>query len=111
MVLVRRVIDEALSGIRSLHAEDIPDHHQCAFGQWYYGAGQKLASRLPRFREIESEHAAIHASARALLDALEHGDAQTVNRLSGEIESAKARFVERLEQLAADAETNLEVSP
>jgi diguanylate cyclase len=46
-------------------AED--SHHQCRFGQWYYGNELKIIHDHPSFVAIEKEHTHMHKLARQLL--------------------------------------------
>jgi len=50
-----------------LEADLADDSHQlCAFGQWYYSAGNTHLHRLPVFKQIEGMHTAMHTLARDL---------------------------------------------
>ncbi len=41
-------------------------HHHCAFGQWFYSAGNAHLRKLPAFKQIEDLHAVMHGHAREL---------------------------------------------
>lgn len=105
---VLRVLDEMVTTVRSKHAADIPDHHHCAFGQWYYSVGRELAGQMPEFRDIEPVHAEVHALSKAVLDDLDRGDAVSAARHARELESAKNAVIDRLQKLADAAEKQLE---
>ncbi|KAF0103841.1 MAG: hypothetical protein FD187_1523 [bacterium] len=47
---------------------DIADdaHHQCAFGQWFYGPANASLRGLPSFRKVEEMHQIMHNRAREL---------------------------------------------
>ncbi len=107
-VFVLKVLEETAASVRSKHAADIPDHHQCAFGQWYYGVGRERLGQMPEFLDIESAHAEVHALAKAVLDDLDKGDEASVSRHARELESARDMVIERLQNLAAAAEKRVE---
>lgn len=55
------------------------DGHECAFGQWFYGAERtkqekELPSLVPLFRAIDSAHLSLHASAKDIRTAIESGN-------------------------------------
>ena len=53
--------DAILNGV-TVEAEHNPMlPTQCAFGEWYYGAGQAFMA-LPDFRQIEEPHDALHTT-------------------------------------------------
>jgi diguanylate cyclase (GGDEF)-like protein len=41
-------------------------HQQCAFGQWYYGAGNAHLRRLETFQKVEAMHEVVHKLGRDL---------------------------------------------
>lgn len=41
-------------------------HHQCAFGRWYYSAGNAHLRRLETFRKVEAMHETMHKLGRDL---------------------------------------------
>lgn len=70
--LARRIVDHAdwiRKVIQSLKEKntvtDLPDHHNCHLGKWYYGEGQEIIKALPPrvqevFRNIEEPHRLVH---------------------------------------------------
>ena len=41
-------------------------HHQCAFGNWYYSAGNAHLRRLETFQKVEAMHETVHSLGRDL---------------------------------------------
>ena len=55
-----------LAGRQTLNASEVTDHHQCAFGKWYYGDGMKQYGSLKVFKELEAPHAHLHSNVREI---------------------------------------------
>ena len=59
----RAKLEGLLQGRQTLGLGEVSDHHQCAFGQWYFGGeGQKLG-HLPIFKTVGDHHGKVHAHA------------------------------------------------
>ncbi|MGC9127691.1 MAG: CZB domain-containing protein [Acidithiobacillus sp.] len=103
-VFVDKIQTELTDTVRRQHASDLPDHHQCSFGQWYDGLGKELAGNIREFQEVAAPHAEVHRISKALLDALDRGDTPEVSRLSSALEAAKQQVIQNLEALVQCAE-------
>ena len=83
------------------------DHHTCRLGQWYYeGEGRECFSQLPGYREIESPHTRVHASAAAALRAHAGGDERGAVQAISEMEKASMAVLEGLERMAQQGEAD-----
>jgi hypothetical protein len=51
------------------------DHHECALGRWYYGAGQEFLGD-PDFDALREPHRAMHETCEQIIEALRHGRRQ-----------------------------------
>ncbi|MFE3573217.1 methyl-accepting chemotaxis protein [Lysinibacillus sp. NPDC059133] len=51
------------------HKETIKTHHQCKFGEWYYGHFEEYRN-LPEYRQIEQPHELVHRAAQKLVNEL-----------------------------------------
>ncbi|MGE7693163.1 methyl-accepting chemotaxis protein [Lysinibacillus sp. NPDC094177] len=51
------------------HKETIKTHHQCTFGEWYYGHFEQYKN-LPEYRQIEQPHELVHMAAQKLVNEL-----------------------------------------
>ena len=60
---------------RDLSAEA---HHNCRFGQWYYGAGAQAFAGHAGFLQIESEHERMHRFAARLLQCSARGQVNSL---------------------------------
>lgn len=106
-VFADKIQQELTDSVRRQHASDLPDHHQCSFGQWYDVRGKELAGNTQEFQEVVAPHAEVHRIGKALLDALDRGDTPEVSRLSSALESAKQQTIQNLEALVQHAEQQL----
>jgi len=106
-LLVDQIQNEIVSTKRNLHAAELPDHHQCDFGKWYDDLGKELAGNSREFQEIATPHAEVHQTGKALLNALDRGDAAEVARQSAALEAAKQQVIQKLQALAESAEAQL----
>lgn len=57
---VKRVLHHLDGAALHLSTAEICDHHQCRFGQWYYGHGKQHYGDLQAFIELEPIHIAVH---------------------------------------------------
>ena len=95
-----RTFAQALVGGVAVGDDQVPlSHHDCTFGKWYYGDGQKLA-HLPSFKSIETTHQQLHdtysiifgylfGNQRNLWAKLFGTKASTINRQKAEAELDK----------------------
>lgn len=80
-------IASCLNGDLTLDPSQLPDHHNCRFGKWYFGEGMQMCGNLPSFRAIDEPHAKIHALAKEAVSACNAGDKARAERLYKEMEN------------------------
>jgi methyl-accepting chemotaxis protein len=76
------------------------DHHECAFGKWYYGEGRRQAEKLapelsPLFEKFEAPHRKLHQSAIKISEAFEQANRQ----LSAQLREAKSDHLKWMHQV------------
>ncbi len=49
-----------LSGLDVTQEQTPVDHHECGFGRWYFGVGQKHFGHLDTYEGIEIPHKVLH---------------------------------------------------
>ena len=69
----KRVLDGVLQRTQ-LHANDLPDHHNCRLGKWYMAAQNTPLAALPAFRNLDAPHARVHDHGKRALDCKDKGD-------------------------------------
>ncbi len=69
----KKRLAELVAGKTALTSSDIVDHHNCAFGKWYFGRGMEIFNHLPVFKQIDEYHARVHDTARKVCDLYNSG--------------------------------------
>ncbi len=82
-------------------AQEIPDHHHCAFGRWYDDVGRQLYGKLPAFSALEGTHSQVHQVAKALYAALRAGNQEEAARLESELAHQEQEIMDKLDALGA----------
>ncbi len=90
----------------ALRPDDVPNHHACAFGQWYDSEGRTRFGGFASFQAIDSEHRRAHALARRLVEAERAGRATERERVGIELRQTHARIARLLHELDADAQAS-----
>ncbi|MFZ6007520.1 MAG: methyl-accepting chemotaxis protein [Nitrospirota bacterium] len=80
-------IASCLKGDTTLDPSQLPDHHNCRFGKWYFGEGMQMCGNLSSFKAVDEPHARIHAMAKEAVSACNAGDKLKAERLYKEIEN------------------------
>jgi len=68
------------------------DGHECNFGHWYYGDGEKRYGHLPEYRDAEAVHLRIHGLAQQLVLQNEHGEESISRQTESELIGAAEEF-------------------
>jgi methyl-accepting chemotaxis protein len=80
-------IGACLKGDLALDPSQLPDHHNCRFGKWYFGEGMQMCGNLPSFKAVDAPHVRVHALAKEAVSAHNSGDKLKAERLYKEIEN------------------------
>ncbi|WP_333656178.1 CZB domain-containing protein, partial [Dissulfurispira sp.] len=80
-------IASCLKGDLALDPSQLPDHHNCRFGKWYFGEGMQMCGNLPSFKAVNDPHVRIHALAKEAVSAHNSGDKLKAERLYKEMEN------------------------
>ncbi len=73
VMFVKRVVDTIVGRAR-LTAADLPDHHNCRLGKWYYAVENPVILNAPAFKRLEPPHIRVHDLGKTALDAFHGGD-------------------------------------
>jgi methyl-accepting chemotaxis protein len=92
-------LSEMLAGKRKLQLGDLADHTQCAFGKWYLGEGTRRFGRFPTFRQIDPQHAAVHALAREIVELFQAGERRVAAERLNEFPALSAALFASLDEL------------
>ncbi len=96
---IKLVLDQRGKGAAALRSDDLPDHHHCAFGQWYDSEGRMSFGELSAYRKIEPVHAHVHALARQILDAVSESREEDVNVLATQLRGATNMLLHHIREL------------
>lgn len=89
---------------QAARAQDIPDHHQCSFGQWYETSGAALLGESAVFKALALPHAQLHTAARELIQAAQAGDRQRLPQLTAALLEQEKRTLALLHDLSKSLE-------
>ena len=101
-------IGGCVKGLAEVRAGDLPDHHTCSFGQWYYSDGMKQCGHLAGFKNIEDPHAKVHRLAKEAVDAMSRGDNDRARATYEELKNASHGLIDLLGK--AKEEYSLEIA-
>ncbi|WP_051298860.1 methyl-accepting chemotaxis protein [Marinobacterium litorale] len=89
-----------LDGEADIPREQAVSGHQCDFGQWYYGAGQRhFGQGHPEFSEIEGPHLRLHELIGQILEAKKAGRHQEAEAMYEEVCKLSDRIVAGINDL------------
>ena len=98
VVFTKRVVDTVM-GHGDWHSTAVPDHHHCRLGTWYDSVDLDIIRTHPKFIELETPHKKVHDTARAALNAAEHGRKSEAVKLLAELDDASRGVIECLDAL------------
>ncbi len=89
-----------LAGHDRIALSDIPDHHGCALGKWYYGIGRIRVGSLPAYSGVEGPHARFHDALRTTVAANDRGDRRAADGGAADVDRISREVVDVLTELA-----------
>ncbi|MBF0558283.1 MAG: CZB domain-containing protein [Nitrospirae bacterium] len=96
-------IYSCLKGRSKLNPSELPDHHTCRFGKWYYAEGKNICGMLPSFKAIEQPHAKIHSLATEAVAAYNAGDKEKAETIYGGIEETSKELSSLLDRVKGES--------
>jgi methyl-accepting chemotaxis protein len=94
---------DMLSGKITLTPGEIADHHNCAFGKFYFGEGTERFGRLPVFQEIDPAHKKIHDTAKEIARLFNEGRQQEAKTLFHQFDGMTGQLFALLDRLEDNA--------
>ena len=67
-------LSDMLAGKISLSPSDVDAHHDCEFGQWYFGEGKDKYGQNKVFQAIDSQHEKVHKTASEIIRLFNDGE-------------------------------------
>lgn len=96
---VKQVMDALQGEPLALSQDELSDHHQCRFGQWYYSHGKERYSHLPVFSALEFVHVMVHRVGREAFRLHHAGGQKASGEASQHLLALKDQIVEMLAEL------------
>ncbi|NMC55456.1 MAG: HAMP domain-containing protein [Chloroflexi bacterium] len=89
-----------MNGLEVIHAADVPGHHDCALGKWYYARGTAMFGTTAEFKQIEAPHRQFHDKLRQFVEAVDHGASkESLNTRLQELETMSKTVAESIKRL------------
>jgi methyl-accepting chemotaxis protein len=90
-------IASCLKGDMKIEPSQLPDHHNCRFGKWYFSEGMQMCGTLPSFKSLDEPHAKIHQLGKEALKACSAGDKARAESIYKEMEDLSDQIVSLLD--------------
>ncbi|MEW6117071.1 MAG: methyl-accepting chemotaxis protein [Nitrospirota bacterium] len=90
-------IGACLKGDTMLDPDQLPDHHSCRFGKWYWGEGKEICGELKSFKEVDVPHERIHTLAKEAVTAYRAGNREKAEQCYHEMDSVSNTIVALLD--------------
>ncbi len=97
-------IAACLKGDISMDPSQLPDHHNCRFGQWYFGEGMRMCGQMRNFREMDGPHSKIHSLAKEAVRACNAGEKAKAQQAYLEMESVSEQIGGLLDGIKRECE-------
>ncbi len=95
-------VSACVSGIKSMDASQLPDHHSCRFGKWFYKEGHDLCGGMSSYSKIEAPHEKIHRLAKEAITLSETGNKDRAEHAFKEMEGVSRQMLGILDNLKAE---------
>ncbi|GAB6036240.1 hypothetical protein JCM15519_07990 [Fundidesulfovibrio butyratiphilus] len=92
-----------LGGFVTLKPEEVADHHQCDFGQWFDSEGSKQLGDRPAFAEVGRHHEQVHTLVRQIVALVQQGKKAEADRMLAQFEETRKRMFAALDVLYRDS--------
>ncbi len=95
-------IAACVSGESSLSPSQLPDHHSCRFGKWYYKEGRDLCSGMSSYGRIEDPHEKIHRLSKEAVGYAQMGNREKAEHFLAELRSTSGHMLDELDNLKSE---------
>jgi methyl-accepting chemotaxis protein len=92
---------DLLAGRQTLDANEVIDHHQCAFGKWYYSAGRDQYGSVNEFNALEAPHAEVHLKTREIAQLVAAGRRAEALAKFHDLCALSSRLCDKLDRAAS----------
>ena len=95
-------LTSVIAGYQHMNENDVPDHHQCAFGKWYDTAPEGLRN-TQIFTELGTHHQAVHQKVREAIALQNQKNSPAAQRKIDEFEVERKQLFANLDTLYENA--------
>ncbi|MBF0180845.1 MAG: CZB domain-containing protein [Magnetococcales bacterium] len=92
-------LNQELRGARRMNENTVSNHHECAFGKWYFGEGTQRFGAQPLFREVGVAHEEIHRAGQEALQLARQGRPDEAIRQFASLNDIRGRLFAKLDEL------------
>ncbi len=91
-------LSSVMAGYQHINENEVPDHHQCSFGQWYDNAPPELKD-APIFNKIGIHHKAVHEIVREAVALQNQNNTSEAQQKFNEFENERKQLFTDLDEL------------
>jgi len=91
-------LSSVMAGYQHMNENEVPDHHQCAFGKWYDNAPAELRNS-PVFKELGGHHEAVHKKVREAITLQNQKNTSGAQQKINEFEVERKQLFANLDEL------------
>ncbi len=95
-------IAACVSGKSPMSASQLPDHHSCRFGKWYYKEGRDLCAGMSSYGRIEDPHEKIHRLAKEAVGYAQMGNREKAEHFFAELRNTSRHMLDVLDNLKSE---------
>lgn len=93
-------IESYLQGHSQLSTDDIPEHTECCFGQWYYSNDSIYLRDEPIFISVEAPHRQLHEKLKQIVELKQQGKDDEARMAAFELKEISEQVVDAIEEIA-----------
>ena len=101
-VAFKKKVMEAICGRTTLHADDLPDHHNCRLGKWYDNVSDDELRGHSAYRELDAPHERVHRHGKEALRHYDSGDWDKAIEEARHLDVASGEVLTLLEKLGRE---------
>jgi len=91
-------LSSVMAGYQHMNENEVPDHHQCAFGKWYDNAPAELQNAQV-FSELGAHHEAVHRKVREAVAMQNQNNTSGAHQKINEFEEERKQLFANLDEL------------
>ncbi len=98
-VAFKKRVMEAICGRTSLHADDLPDHHNCRLGKWYDNVSEEAMLGHSAYKDLNAPHEKVHAHGKEALRQYANGNWEQAIEEAHKLDKASHEVLTLLQKL------------